>query len=266
MKTQNPKPKTIHLAAELPFKMPTALLNVDGNAKTIKGQASGYLTGILYLAPANLAGVGNLCPHASAGCLSACLFTAGFAGIYEAVNVARVMRTRLLHDQKKVFLSILEGEISAVIRRAEKLGLKPAIRLNGTSDLPWENLAPELFRKFSHIQFYDYTKSFKRAIAYAKRELPANYHLTFSLSESNATLANLALDAGVNVAAVVSGLKGKTIALPGSNQSRRTFDADRHDLRFSNRVGKDGRGRVGILTAKGKAKNDTSGFVLKLFA
>lgn len=158
MKTKNQKSKTIHPAASLPFAMPSALLNVDGNAKTIKGQASGYLTGILYLAPANLAGVGNLCPHASAGCLAACLFTAGRAGVYKSINIARVMRTRLLHDQKKIFLSILEGEITAVIRRAEKLGLKPAIRLNGTSDLPWENLAPELFQKFLGVQFYDYTK------------------------------------------------------------------------------------------------------------
>jgi hypothetical protein len=263
MKTKNQKPKTIHPAASLPFAMPSALLNVDGNAKTIKGQASGYLTGILYLAPANLAGVGNLCPHASEGCLAACLFTAGFAGIYTAVNVARVMRTRLLHDDRKIFLSILEGEVSAVIRRAEKLGLKPAIRLNGTSDLPWENLAPELFKKFSRVQFYDYTKSFKRAIAYAKKELPANYHLTFSLAENNATLANLALDAGVNVAAVVSGLKSKTIILPASSTAREVFDADKNDLRFNDKVAIDGKGRVGILTAKGKAKADASGFVLK---
>jgi len=158
---------------------------------------------------------------------------------------------------------MLAGEISAVIRRAEKLGLKPAIRLNGTSDLPWENLAPELFQKFSDVQFYDYTKSFKRALAYAKRELPANYHLTFSLAENNATLANLALDAGVNVAAVVAGFKSKTIVLPTSTVERKVFDADRHDLRFTDRVGRDGRGRVGILTAKGKAKRDASGFVLK---
>ena len=260
----NPKPKTIHPAASLPFAMPSALLNVDGNAKTVKGQVSGYLTGILYLAPANLAGVGNLCPHASAGCLSACLFTAGFAGIYEAVNIARVMRTRLLHDQKEIFLKILEGEISAVIKRAAKLGLKPAIRLNGTSDLPWENLAPELFKRFPGVRFYDYTKNFKRAIAFAKGELPKNYHLTFSLAENNATLANLALDAGVNVAAVISGKPGKTIALPGSTELRKIFDADRHDLRFTDKPGADGRGRVGILTAKGKAKKDLTGFVLKV--
>jgi hypothetical protein len=260
------KPTETHPAARAPFKLPSTLLNVDGNAKTVKGQSAGYLTGILYLAPANLAGVGNLCPHASAGCLSACLFTAGFAGIYEAVNVARVMRTRFLHDDRKLFLEVLVGEIKAVICRAEKLGLKPAIRLNGTSDLPWENLAPELFKTFSDVQFYDYTKSFKRAIAYAKGSMPANYHLTFSLAENNATLANLALDAGVNVAAVVTGLKSKTIVLPTSTVERKVFDADRHDLRFTDRVGRDGRGRVGILTAKGKAKRDVSGFVLKLSA
>lgn len=64
----------VHPAALLPFKMPSYLLSVEADAKTDKGTASGYLTGILYLAPGELAGVGNLCPHASAGCLAACLY------------------------------------------------------------------------------------------------------------------------------------------------------------------------------------------------
>lgn len=258
------KPSTVHPASALPFRMPSALLNVDGNAKTVKGQSVGYLTGILYLAPSTLAGVGDLCPHASKGCRMACLFTAGFAGIYEAVNAGRVMRTRLLHDNRKLFLEMLMKEIQAVIRKAEKLKLKPAIRLNGTSDLPWENIAGDIMREFSNVQFYDYTKSYRRALAFAKGEMPKNYHLTFSLSERNAQLANLILEAGSNVCAVVSGHTGGNIVLPMSTVERETFDADAHDLRFTDSPASDGRGRVGILTAKGKAKKDTSGFVLKI--
>jgi hypothetical protein len=254
----------IHPAASLPFYMPSYLLSVEADAKTDKGTASGYLTGILYLAPGQLAGVGNLCPHASAGCLAACLFTAGRAGIFEAVNAARVMRTRFLHDNRAGFIAALKGEISALIRKAKRRGLKPVLRLNGTSDLPWEKLAPELFTEFPRLRVYDYTKSLRRAVAFAKGELPRNYHLTFSYSETNAAAAGIALAAGVNVAAVADGVRpGQRFALPGLPEPRPTFSADRHDLRFLDRKAADGKGRIGILKAKGKAKGDKSGFVIR---
>jgi hypothetical protein len=254
----------IHPAASLHFYMPSYLLSVEADAKTDKGTASGYLTGILYLAPGQLAGVGNLCPHASAGCLAACLFTAGRAGIFEAVNAARVMRTRFLHDNRAGFIAALKGEISALIRKAKRRGLKPVVRLNGTSDLPWEKLAPELFTDFPRLRFYDYAKSIRRAVAFAKGELPRNYHLTFSYSETNAAAAGIAIAAGVNVAAVADGVKpGQRFALPGLQEPRPTFSADRHDLRFLDRKAADGKGRIGILKAKGKAKADKSGFVIR---
>jgi hypothetical protein len=257
----------IHPAALLPFKMPSYLLSVEADAKTDKGTASGYLTGILYLAPGTLAGVGNLCVHASAGCLAACLFTAGRAGIFEAVNAARVMRTRFLHDNRAGFIAVLKGEIAGLIRKAKRRGLRPVLRLNGTSDLPWEKLAPELFTDFSGLICYDYTKSLRRALAYARGELPKGYHLTFSLSETNAGAAGLAIAAGVNVAAVADGVKvGQRFALPGMNEGRPTFSADRHDLRFLDRKGKDGWGRIGLLKAKGKARADKSGFVIRATA
>lgn len=262
-----PAAPVIHPAALLPFKLPSYLLSVEADAKTDKGTASGYLTGILYLAPGGLAGVGNLCPHASAGCLAACLFTAGRAGIFEAVNAARVMRTRFLHDNRAGFIAMLKGEISALIRKAKRRGLRPVVRLNGTSDLPWETLAPEIFAEFPRLRLYDYTKSVRRALAFAAGKLPRNYHLTFSLSETNAAAAGLAIAAGVNVAAVADGVKpGQRFAFPGLPEARPTFSADRHDLRFLDRPAKDGKGRIGILKAKGKARADKSGFVIRATA
>ena len=257
----------VHPAALRPVYMPSNLRSVEEDPKTEKGTASGYLTGILYLAPGSLAGVGNLCPHASAGCLAACLFTAGRAGIFESVNAARIMRTRFLHDNRAGFIAALKGEIAALIRKAKRRGLRPVVRLNGTSDLPWEKLAPELFTDFPGVRFYDYTKSIRRAIAYAKGELPKGYHLTFSLAENNAAAAGIALAAGVNVAAVADGIKaGQRFALPGMTEPRPTFSADRHDLRFLDRKGRDGKGRIGILKAKGKARADLSGFVIRATA
>lgn len=258
-----PAPVIHHSAASLPFYLPSYLLSVEADPKTEKGTASGFITGILYLAPGQLAGVGNLCPHASAGCLAACLFTAGRAGIFESVNAARVMRTRFLHDNRAGFMAMLKGEIAALIRRAKRRGLRAVIRLNGTSDLPWETLAPDLFTENPRLRFYDYTKSPRRALAFAAGKLPQNYHLTFSLAESNGASAALAIAAGVNVAAVAAGVTiGKPFAFPGMAELRPTFNADRHDLRFLDRPAKDGRGRVGILKAKGKARHDQTGFVI----
>lgn len=253
----------VHPAALAPFKLPSSLLSVAADAKTVKGAAAGVLTGIVYLAPGTLAGVGNLCVFASHGCALACLFTAGRAGMFEAINAARIMRTRFLHSDRSAFVAMLKGEIRALIRKAEREGLRPAVRLNGTSDLPWESLAPELFAEFPKLKFYDYTKSPRRALAFARGELPKNYHLTFSLSESNAAQAALVAAAGCNVAAVVDGHRyGEPLTIAG--QSFATFDADRHDVRFLDKRGADGRGRVGILKAKGKAKADRSGFVIRL--
>lgn len=252
-----------HPAARLPFKMPGSLLSIAADAKTIKGAAAGVITGILYLAPGTLAGVGNLCPHASKGCAAACLFTAGRAGIFDAINSARVMRTRFLHDNRAAFLDVLRGEIRGLIRRAAREGMRPAVRLNGTSDLPWEKLAPQLFAEFPELTFYDYSKNPGRALAFARGEFPKNYHLTFSLSESNAVHAALVAASGCNVAAVVAGHRaGNPLAIAG--QSFATFDADRHDVRFLDRLSPGGRGRIGVLKAKGKAKKDETGFVVRL--
>jgi hypothetical protein len=250
----------------LPYSVPPSLLSVNADSKTIKGTAMGFLTGILYLAPGTLAGVGNVCPHASKGCLSSCLFTAGRAGIFKAINVARINRTRFFYYERAAFLAQLAGEIAAVVRKANREGLRPVIRLNGTSDLAWEKLAPNLFTQFPDVTFYDYSKDVRRVVAWSKGEFPKNYSLTFSLSESNRDKAETAIASGVNVAVVYDGptTKGKPLALNNGMNARPWFSADESDLRFLDPVAKDGRGRFGILKAKGKAKKDQTGFVVRM--
>ena len=121
---------------------------------------------------------------------------------------------------------------------------------------------------FAEIQFYDYTKVTKRALAWAAGDLPSNYHLLFSLSEDNDADAVAVLRAGGNVAAVfkdpsstlfctqragriVSGVRHMKHAPQWS-----VIDGDDNDLRHL-----DARGVVVGLKAKGKARYDTSGFV-----
>jgi hypothetical protein len=229
------------------------------NAKTSKGEGLGYLTGILYLAPATLAGK-NICPHASEGCLISCLNLAGM-GAFSNVQSARIAKTKAFHASPKTFIEDLAKDIAALVRKAERDGLLPCIRLNGTSDLPWESLGGDLrvnlMNRFPEVPFYDYTKNPARARAFAQGKLPSNYFITFSRSEVNEKLVLDLLENGANVAVVFSSKKGDS--LPKIWGGRKVVDGDVNDLRFL-----DPRNVVVGLRAKGKAKRDFSGFVVHI--
>jgi hypothetical protein len=226
------------------------LLASNSDAKTSKGFALKFLTDILYLAPANEGGFGNLCVHASAGCLAVCLFTAG-RGRMSNVRLGRIRKTRLFFTDKKAFFMQLNKDIVRGMKRAAKLGMTYCVRLNGTSDVPWERLG--VMEQFPTVQFYDYTKSVSRALAHARGEMPANYHLTFSRSESNEVEALQVLAAGGNVAAVFESANH-----PETWNGYNVVSGDDSDLRFL-----DAKNVVVALYAKGKAKQDKSGFVIK---
>ena len=233
------------------------LLSV-GNPKTLKGQSVGYMTFILHLAPAELAGY-NTCPKATAGCKAACLNTAGRGGMFkrgESTNViqqARIRKTKMFFEQRQDFMLALKKDIELGIKQAAKLGLIPVFRLNGTSDLSWEkyDMIPgqNVFECFPDIQFYDYTKVLGRKVAGI-----TNYHLTFSDADGNIGDVLGAALQGYNIATVF-GVK-KTEALPETYYNRPVFNGDESDLRFL-----DPKGVIVGLYAKGKAKKDTTGFV-----
>ena len=242
---------------------PRTLLTT-GNPKIDKGRKFGYHTAILHLAPHTVSGR-NVCAHATDGCAAACLNTAGRGGIgldadgLNAIQAARIRRTRYLRTDRAAFVNMLAKEIKGHIRRAERAGLTPCVRLNGTSDLPWERFtfgdARNVFAAFPDVQFYDYTK-YPVDLRDTSIE---NYHLTFSLAESNRANAIAAIRSGVNVAAVLrvprNGTLPTTVSFGGS--FRRVIDGDVSDLRFT-----DAAGSIVGLRAKGRAITDTSGFVL----
>jgi hypothetical protein len=172
-----------------------------------------------------------------------------------AIQRARVERTRLFFADRGAFVAKLRREITLHVKRARALGLGASVRLNGTSDLPWESIAPELFAAFPDVQFYDYTKSLRRAGMYADGMLPGNYHLTFSLSETNASEAWDAQRWGVSVAVVYADPAAGRAALAGNVP---WVDGDAHDLRFLDPIG-----AIVALKAKGRAKGDRSGFVVR---
>jgi len=233
------------------------LLTVGNDYKTVKGQKLGILTGVLYLAPADVSGY-QVCPKASEGCKAACLFTAG-RGVMNPVREGRINRTRWFFEDRDSFMATVVADIARIVKRAAKLGMTPAIRLNGTSDIAWEKVRcvrdgisyRNVMLAFPDVQFYDYTKIRGRKSAIALE----NYHLTFSLAEDNDDDAFRAIDEGYNVAVVMN--LSKKAAKPAVWNGRPVVDGDTSDVRFFDPKG----GHVVALTAKGSARKDTSGFV-----
>lgn len=236
--------------------MHKTLLTIDTNAKTIKGQKYGFITGILYMAPADLSGQ-QFCPMAKmAGCESACLNTAG-RGAMSSVQRARLSKARFFIQDRAAFMAILVADIERLQRRAQRLSMTPLVRLNGTSDIRWESIrmadGRTIFERFPNVQFYDYTKIANR------RDIPANYDLTFSWSGHGAfpEYGQRAIANGMRVAVVFKDRSG----IPASFMGMRTVDGDDSDIRHL-----DPQGVVVALYAKGKARRDTSGFVIPIKA
>ena len=228
------------------------LLTIGTNPKTAKSDKLGeYLTAIQYLWPSR-----ELCPNATKECLRACLNTAGNPVYFANKKTARLNRTRFFKYAFSEYKSQLIREIHNFVKRCGKLGLKPAIRLNGTSDIVWETILPEIFDLFPNCQFYDYSK-----VAYRFSEshkLPRNYHLTFSRSGENDSECVDVLERRRAPVAVVFGGCGRTKPLPATWQGFDVVDGDTHDLTFI-------RGNCVIgLRAKGLARNEelTSNFVI----
>lgn len=230
-----------------------SLLTV-GNPKLLKGQAQGYLSSVLHFAPADLSGK-EVCPKRTKGCTDACLNTAGRGGIFkkgETTNViqqARIRKTKYFFQNRSAFLSELLKDIVKTIKKAEKQNLIPVFRLNGTSDLSWEKYeileGRNIFQMFPQVQFYDYTKINNRKVSH----IP-NYHLTFSAADGNDMDVRIAISNGMNVAVVFHNV-------PETYLGRPVINGDETDLRFL-----DPKGVIVGLKAKGKAKKDTSGFVV----
>ena len=100
------------------------LLSVGNDAKTVKGESKGWLTGILYLAPANESGVINACPHATEGCRISCLFTAGM-GSFDSVKEARIAKTKRFVENRERFMDHLAHDILKLCAQAAARGMKP---------------------------------------------------------------------------------------------------------------------------------------------
>lgn len=232
------------------FKKRSLLSEGSTNAKTAKNSLKSF---ILYLSPYNQNSKGvNVCPNASAGCIFGCLNTAGLAGVYSSIIKARILKTDFYINERTAFINKLLNELTMLNKKAAKLNERFAIRLNGTSDLDFiaiikNRSGVDVLQDMPNLVFYDYTKTLGKVKKYAG----TNYVLTFSRSESNHSECIEALQLGANVAAVFSG------GLPSNYLGAAVVDGDKSDI-----VMLENKGVILGLTAKGKAKKDSSGFVV----
>lgn len=233
------------------------LLSISADAKTSKGEKMGFLTGILYLSPYKTISVFNTCSMAEkAGCFNACLYTAG-RGAYSSVQNGRINKTNWFYADKQGFILQLIKNIKTLINKAYKQNLIPLIRLNGTSDIKWENIGftydgkqyNNIMELFPNVQFYDYTKIANR------ENIPANYDLTFSYSGKPEFMPYIqqAINKGMRLAVVFRDKHN----LPSEFMGLEVVNGDNSDIRHI-----DPNGVIVALYAKGKARKDNSGFVV----
>ena len=253
------------------FNIAGLLASPESNPKVAKNGKLGVLAAPLHLAPFDLSGF-QVCPQASAGCAAACLHTAGNPAYMAGKEKSRINKTRAYFKERAAFMAVLAFEIDALQRKASKLKMEAGVRLNATSDLPFEKRVVTIDGKealimeaFPSVQFYDYTKVTKRALQHARGAMPRNYHLTFSKTESSDSDVKEVLGAGGNVAMVLSrdvykrAISARLTCIDWDKIGHnKVIDGDIHDFRPA-----DPRGVVVALKAKGDARHDTSGFVIR---
>lgn len=244
------------------------LLGVGTNAKTIKGDGDEYLTAILYMTPYKVMVDGKLfnsCSMAAmASCIDGCLYTAG-RGAFNNVQTARQRKAEWFYRDRDSFMHQLYQDISKFQTYCLKRGITPCVRLNGTTDIRWEliklgsmvhfaDYMGNIFQEFPNVQFYDYTKIPNRKVSHLD-----NYHLTWSYSAANTKYEQLfdqVIQNGMSVAVVFR----KPITIK-KWRGYSVVDGDKDDLRFL-----DPNQSIVALYAKGRAKKDTSGFVVDIAA
>lgn len=233
------------------------------NAKTIKGEELGYKTLIVYMSPERNNTLGkNICSSATEGCANSCLFTSG-RGRMSNVIIGRLNKTEYFLRDRNNFMLQLADELGRNVKKYNEYNV--CVRLNGTSDIPYENIPvgeyKNIMEMYPNVQFYDYTKVYSRL----EKELPSNYHLTFSRAETlkNKIETEKALNLGFNVSAVFA-VKDSN-ELPNEYKGFKVVDGDLHDLTFLHKQPKGSSAVILGLKAKGVAKNDTTGFVIRDF-
>ena len=225
------------------------LLNTTGgNTKIAKSSKSKLGTENVRIASLSLMPDDILCPARHlAGCAAPCLQSAG-RGRMSNVAQGRQRKTDYWHADRDKFIEQLRAEKHSFIRTCLRQGVKPVFRLNTISDIAWETYL-DLAGEFSDAYFYDYTKRAKRL-----GNTPENYDLMFSFSTTNMYRNQVMKALKTRVPMAVVG----HCEMPKTFLGRPCIDGDASDI-----VNVQSGEVVIWLRAKGQAKYDESGFVVR---
>jgi hypothetical protein len=209
-------------------------------AKTQKGEKIPTRLASLSLYPDDIICAGSK----AAKCQDGCLVSAG-RGRFDNVANARRAKTAYFHADQSGFIDQLKKELTNFDKLCKRQNVRGVVRLNTISDIAWENY--EIPQSFPDLTFYDYSKRVKRI-----GNTPSNYSLMFSYSGAPSYKKQVEqMPAGYPMAVVFRG------ELPTDFMGRKVIDGDISDLDNL----RAGHVVVG-LRAKGKAKKDTTGFVV----
>jgi hypothetical protein len=209
--------------------------SVASSSKIAKGLKYNEMTYILYLAPAEQSGY-NVCPGSTAECREACLTESGHNRIdvkKNAINKARIKKTKLFFEHREFFMGWLVAEISKAKVDAIAKGFTFSVRLNGTSDIQptlFKFNGKVIFDIFNEVTFYDYTKVANR---FKLLDKYSNYDLTYSFSGYNMLQSLELLENNKGRVAMV--FEGKQ--LPISFMGYKVIDGDAYDMRHLDETG-----------------------------
>lgn len=227
----------------------------------------------------NLAKV-NLCKKATNGCATSCIYHQGILKNSDfaknRIKQARLKRTFKFLIERDDFFARLIKEIRSLERKAHKEGLSLAIQLNGTSDILWEKEAFEfkegkyenIMSFFKQVQFFDYTKY---DIIKSRKNLPSNYHLTYSragmhkgkLIDDWAFLQNL-LEKNIDVAVIFKKEIKEKLLNYSTFRGYKIIDADLNNCRASDIYHRENnKGLVLAHEAAKKTDITNSGFIIQ---
>lgn len=217
---------------------------VLGSSRKVElGEGFGYMTSVLYIAPAKLAGY-EVCAGRSAACTKSCLsHKSGHLVFHQAGAVFRSWAAKYYPAD---FNTAVQAELLKEKNKADRTGYKMAVRLNGTSDRVWSELWG--WAQAHDIRCYEYTK-LKGMLSRTD-----GVHRTYSISEDieSFNTAMAFVKAGGNASIVLpSRAADKAAAIEALASYVTIEDGDQHDLRFL-----DAAGSVAYLKAKGIGSDD----------
>ena len=256
------------------------LLNLDKNAKTIKGQKYGYKTAVIYLSPYTLSYIIfkqdkkafqqalktrynldysinkielalknlNSCPFAR-NCIRGCLNTSG-NGRYDHVQFWRAVKTAFYALNRQSFNQAIIHELKLIKKRIPE---NLAFRFNGTSDF-WDAEIVQQALDLGDISVYDYTKDISKFTGNAISQ----YSLTYSIQDHKSFKAWQSVKNESNCALVtLKGVDDPILKSPIFSDYA-LIEGDNSDLRFLDPQIK----AIVVLKAKGKARKDAGKFIV----